>query len=158
MVIINFVNLSACLRLRLLDLRGKFFHFKDIGLLIDQVLRLSFWLLARLIVWIRPAIPAVCFIFVWSTILMTIWSFVKNIRKGIANVQRLHRIPCADCSYATNSHYLKCSVQPFVAFSEDAIDCQDFESATYSQPQGQTQNHNPTRPLRVFDSQGPKVY
>ena len=89
---------------------------------------------------------------------MTIWSFIKNIRKGIANVQRLHRIPGADCSYATNSHYLKCSVQPFVAFSEEAIDCQDFEAATHSQPQGQIQKHSQTRPLRVFDSQEPKVY
>ncbi|MGD1898198.1 MAG: hypothetical protein ACFB16_14735 [Phormidesmis sp.] len=86
-------------------------------------------LLARFIVWIRPLLPAVCFIFLWSTVLLTVWSFFKNIRQGIENVRQMHRIPCANCRYATNTHLLKCSVQPTAAFSEEAIGCQDFENA-----------------------------
>ncbi|MEL7331819.1 MAG: hypothetical protein AAFN12_06195 [Cyanobacteria bacterium J06560_2] len=96
--------------------------------MVDQVLRLSFWGLARAIVWIRPVLPAVCFVFLWSTVLMAVWSFFKNVRQGIANVRQMHRIPCARCQYATNTHLIKCSVQPYAAFSEEAIGCQDFES------------------------------
>lgn len=95
--------------------------------MVDQVLRLSFVMIARGIVWIRPAVPTVCFLFLWSTVALTVWSFFKNIRSGVANIKRMHQIPCTKCAYANNSHYLKCSVQPSIAFSEAAIDCQDFE-------------------------------
>ncbi len=95
--------------------------------MIDLILRLSFVLIARLIVWIRPALPAVCFLFLWSTIALTAWSFFKNIRQGIASIQKMHQIPCANCSYATGSHLLKCSIAPYSAFSEEAIGCPDFE-------------------------------
>ena len=94
--------------------------------MIDQVLRLGFWFLAKLIIWIRPAIPAVCFVFLWSTVLMTVWSVIRNFRQGVANIKKLHQIPCSGCRYATDSHFLKCSIQPFAAFSEEAIGCQDF--------------------------------
>ena len=96
--------------------------------MIDQVLRLFFVLLARGIVWIRPALPALCFMVTWSTVAITIWNIARNLRSGIENVRQMHRIPCSRCQYATNSHYLKCSIQPFTAFSEEAIGCMDFEA------------------------------
>jgi len=95
--------------------------------LVDQVLRLSFVLLARFIIWVRPLLPAVCFVAVWSTIVLTVWNVIANFRQGVEKIKQLHRIPCADCDYATNSHYLKCSLHPYTAFSEDAIGCQDME-------------------------------
>ncbi|MGB5917301.1 MAG: hypothetical protein WBG63_20725 [Phormidesmis sp.] len=99
--------------------------------MIDEILRLSFVVLARMILWIRPALPVICCLLLWTTIAFTLWSFFKNIRQGVANIKQLHRIPCADCAYATGSHLLKCSIQPCLAFSEDAIDCPDFEPASF---------------------------
>lgn len=55
-------------------------------------------------------------------------SIVAMLKDGVANVRRMHRIPCANCRYATSDHRLKCSVHPSVAFSEAAISCQDFEA------------------------------
>ncbi|MGD1864180.1 MAG: hypothetical protein ACFB0D_06460 [Phormidesmis sp.] len=95
--------------------------------MIDQVLRLSFVLLARFIIWIRPFLPAVCFVAAWSTVVLTLWNMFSGIRQGVQKVKQLHKIPCAGCDYATNSHYLKCSLHPSTAFSEDAIGCQDME-------------------------------
>ncbi|MEO0886032.1 MAG: hypothetical protein AAFY54_08835 [Cyanobacteria bacterium J06648_10] len=96
--------------------------------MIDQVLRLFFVVLARGVVWVRPAVPVFCFLIAWSTVAITFWNIVRNLRSGIENVRQMHRIPCARCRYATDSHHLKCSIQPITAFSEDAIGCMDFET------------------------------
>ncbi|MEM6596855.1 MAG: hypothetical protein AAF635_01615 [Cyanobacteria bacterium P01_C01_bin.69] len=96
--------------------------------MIDQAIRLSFVLLARFIVWVRPLLPAICFVAAWSTVVLTLWNIISGLRNGIRQIKRLHTIPCARCEYATDSHYIKCSVRPCSAFSEEAIDCQDFEA------------------------------
>ncbi|MBE9064329.1 hypothetical protein [cf. Phormidesmis sp. LEGE 11477] len=93
----------------------------------DQVMQLAFVLLAKFAIWLRPFLPTICFVFVWGAILLATYNLFTGFRKGVENVRRLHRIPCAGCQYATNSHYIKCSLQPSVAFSEEAIDCSDFE-------------------------------
>lgn len=95
--------------------------------MVDSVLNLIFVLMARTIVTIRPFLPVICFVLVWSAIALATWHLFTGLRQGMRNVKRLHQIPCAGCRYATCSHYLKCSVQPSIAFSEDAINCQDFE-------------------------------
>jgi hypothetical protein len=40
---------------------------------------------------------------------------------------RMHQIPCSKCQYFTQDYFLKCTVHPHRALSEDAIDCRDFE-------------------------------
>ncbi|MGB3300742.1 MAG: hypothetical protein WBA76_20955 [Phormidesmis sp.] len=86
----------------------------------------AFVLLAKLIVWIRPALPIICAALAWTITAMLILNVVAMVRQGLANVQKMHRIPCANCLYATDSYRLKCSVRPVEAFSEQAISCQDF--------------------------------
>lgn len=91
-----------------------------------QVMQFAFVLLAKLIVWIRPAVPIICAAVAWTITAMLILGIVAMVRQGVANVRKMHRIPCANCRYATDSYRLKCSVRPVEAFSEQAISCQDF--------------------------------
>jgi hypothetical protein len=52
------------------------------------------------------------------------------LREGVQQLRRLHQIPCADCEFFTNDYRLKCTVNPYVACTEDAIGCSDFEPKT----------------------------
>ncbi|WP_322744170.1 MULTISPECIES: hypothetical protein [unclassified Coleofasciculus] len=38
----------------------------------------------------------------------------------------MHQIPCAYCQFFTNDHRLKCTVNPSIASSENAINCRDY--------------------------------
>lgn len=93
----------------------------------DQMMQLAFVLLAKFVIWVRPFLPTICFTLVWGGVALATYNLFTGLRSGIDNVRRLHQIPCANCQYATSSYHLKCSVQPTVAFSEQAITCQDFE-------------------------------
>jgi hypothetical protein len=86
----------------------------------------AFIFLARLILLIRPALPVICAVLAWSLVAMLVLNLVAMVRQGLTNVRKMHRIPCANCRYATENYRLKCSVRPIEAFSEQAISCQDF--------------------------------
>ncbi len=97
-----------------------------------QVMQSAFVLLAKLIVWIRPALPTICAAVAWTITAMLILNIVAMVRQGLANVRKMHRIPCASCRYATDSYRLKCSVRPVEAFSEQAIGCHDFATSNFA--------------------------
>jgi hypothetical protein len=52
----------------------------------------------------------------------------KKIKKNLRHLQRLHQIPCSRCMFYTGEHNLKCTVHPYKAFREEAIDCKDYET------------------------------
>ena len=54
---------------------------------------------------------------------LSLWSMVTD---GVANAKRMHSIPCANCQYFTGDYRLKCTVQPHIALTEEAIDCPDY--------------------------------
>ncbi|MGJ3251711.1 MAG: hypothetical protein ACFE0J_11335 [Elainellaceae cyanobacterium] len=81
---------------------------------------------------IQPIISPVCFVLAWALILLGAWSVWSALRDSISNAKRMHQIPCADCQFFTNIHYLKCPIHPSTALSEDAIGCTDFEPDTSS--------------------------
>lgn len=58
-----------------------------------------------------------------------IWAICVAFQDGMARLKRLHQIPCDRCAYFTGNTYLKCTVQPCRAFTEDALGCIDFEPA-----------------------------
>ena len=97
--------------------------------MIDYAFQVMLVLLAKLIVFIRPLIPAVCMVLAWGTMALAAWTLIGAVRSALANVRQMHQIPCARCRYATHDYRLKCSVQPVEAFSEQAIGCLDFEPA-----------------------------
>ncbi len=95
--------------------------------MVDSILQFTFIHLARLIVGLRPILPTICLVLAWAIVGMVIFSAIAMIRQGAANVRQMHRIPCANCRYSTRDYRLKCSVRPTDAFSENAINCLDFE-------------------------------
>ncbi|NEO99174.1 MAG: hypothetical protein F6K58_10920 [Symploca sp. SIO2E9] len=53
-------------------------------------------------------------------------------QESVVRLKRLHSIPCNRCVYFTGCHYLKCTVNPYKALTEDAVDCLDFEPTLHS--------------------------
>ncbi len=47
---------------------------------------------------------------------------------GINYVKRLHQIPCSRCTFFTGDYRLKCTVHPYSALTETAINCSDYEA------------------------------
>ena len=77
---------------------------------------------------LQPYIKPICFIIAWSSIALAIWQVVATFHASVAQAQRMHQIPCANCKFFTGDYHLKCPVHPREALSEAAIDCMDFES------------------------------
>jgi hypothetical protein len=69
-----------------------------------------------------------CGLCAWAILILGFFSILISMRKGIKHVKKLHQVPCAGCVYFTNDHRLKCTVNPILACTEDAIGCRDFES------------------------------
>ena len=69
----------------------------------------------------------ICFS-IWTMVVsLMIWRSYKTVKEAISYLKRLHKIPCANCLYFTGEYSLKCTVNPSNAFSEQALDCRDFE-------------------------------
>jgi hypothetical protein len=69
----------------------------------------------------------ICFLIAWSIAFGSCWTIYQNCKAGFIHVKKLHQVPCHKCQYFTNSCYLKCTVNPQIACSEDAIDCRDYQ-------------------------------
>jgi hypothetical protein len=80
---------------------------------------------------LQPLFVPFCFVAAWSLVAIVAWSLWTATRDSIKVAQQMHQIPCANCQFFTNSHYLKCPVHPSWALSEEAVNCTDYEPATY---------------------------
>lgn len=101
--------------------------------LTDRLIEHFFTALATLILWIQPAIPYICAFIAWSLVSAIAISLIATARRSIANLRKIHQIPCSRCAFSTSDYRLKCSVRPTEAFSETAINCLDFESKETTQ-------------------------
>ncbi|MEM1395589.1 MAG: hypothetical protein AAF915_08985 [Cyanobacteria bacterium P01_D01_bin.50] len=72
---------------------------------------------------------ATFFIGFW-VFLMIIFSItvVRAFKQGAEQLKKLHQIPCYKCDFFTNDYRLKCTVNPVIACSEEALGCIDFEA------------------------------
>ena len=89
-------------------------------------------LLYLLIHAIQPFLVPICFFCAWTLVFLLAWNLWTAIRDGVTITKRLHQIPCANCQYFTGDYRLKCTVQPSIANSEEAIECLDFQAKTNS--------------------------
>lgn len=72
----------------------------------------------------------ICFT-IWITVVsLIICRSYQTAKEAITHVKRLHKIPCSNCLYFTGEYRLKCTVHPYMALSEEAIDCRDFEACS----------------------------
>lgn len=93
-----------------------------------QVLHLGLYELARFLHHI--SVP-LCFSVAWLLVGMVTWSFWSAIRDITAQAQQMHNVPCANCQFFTNTHFLKCPVHPSNALSLEAINCPDYQATGY---------------------------
>ncbi|HYW22352.1 MAG TPA: hypothetical protein VE956_24185 [Nodularia sp. (in: cyanobacteria)] len=61
-------------------------------------------------------------IFFW--ILHKIRTFLDN--KMVFSVKDLHKVPCKNCRFYSNNHYLKCAIKPSQVLTEEAKDCSEY--------------------------------
>jgi hypothetical protein len=92
----------------------------------DAVTLMVFQLISFLIHAIQPILVPLCLVLAWGLIILLLWSVVAAIADTVRRTQRMHQIPCANCTFFTKDYHLKCPVQPTIALSEQAIDCPDF--------------------------------
>ncbi|WP_309740397.1 MULTISPECIES: hypothetical protein [unclassified Chamaesiphon] len=69
----------------------------------------------------------ICSIVTWSIVFGACWTLTCHWKTGFIYVQQLHKVPCHKCKYFTNNCALKCAVNPYLACSEAAIDCRDYQ-------------------------------
>lgn len=89
-----------------------------------------FQLLYFLVHAIRPFLVPICFFCAWTLMILLASSFWAAFRDGATRVKQMHQIPCNGCQFFTGDYRLKCTVQPSIANSEDAIDCLDYQPKT----------------------------
>ncbi|MBD2492967.1 hypothetical protein [Nostoc sp. FACHB-280] len=46
--------------------------------------------------------------------------------KMVFSVNPLHQVPCKNCRFYANNHYLKCAVQPSIVLTDEAKNCTEF--------------------------------
>ena len=91
-----------------------------------------FQLLQVLIYLVQPILVPMCFLSAWSLTFLVCWSLWNAIQDGATATQKMHQIPCSGCQFFTNDYRLKCTVQPSIANTEDAISCRDYQPKTNS--------------------------
>jgi hypothetical protein len=58
-------------------------------------------------------------------ILSKVRSFAEN-NKVTFPSQSLHKLPCRNCRYFSNNHFLQCAVQPSIVLTEEAMNCSEY--------------------------------
>jgi len=80
---------------------------------------------------IKPVLVPLCFITAWLLIIAFLTSLFSGIRQTMNRAQQMHQIPCYNCRFFTNDHRLKCTVNPKIANTEEAINCFDYQGKSY---------------------------
>ncbi len=89
-----------------------------------------FQILYYLINGIQPFLVPICFVLAWALIILVSSSMWTAARDSVKIAQQMHQIPCAGCQYFTDDYRLKCTVNPSIANSEEAINCFDYQAKT----------------------------
>ncbi|MGB7413523.1 MAG: hypothetical protein WA902_04875 [Thermosynechococcaceae cyanobacterium] len=61
----------------------------------------------------------------WGLIALLINASIQTLIRGVSHLKRLHSIPCHRCVFFTGHYQLKCTVRPYAALTEQAINCSD---------------------------------
>ncbi|MFN6466175.1 MAG: hypothetical protein RMZ41_030775 [Nostoc sp. DedVER02] len=76
---------------------------------------------------IAVSLSPVGFIIGWIAffvIMQKIRAFLNN--KMSFTVNKLHKLPCKNCRFYSNNHYLKCAVNPSIVLTEEAMNCSEY--------------------------------
>lgn len=78
---------------------------------------------------LQPVLVPLCFVTAWTFVILSLWQTWTATRDGVKTVKRLHQIPCSGCQFFTGNYYLKCTVRPGAALTEEAIQCPDYTAS-----------------------------
>ena len=74
---------------------------------------------------LKPVLIQLRFVAGYSLLGLVGWSLLGFARDIFNTAKKMHQIPCTKCRFFTGDHRLKCTVNPHVANTEEAIDCPD---------------------------------
>ncbi|MEH1932917.1 MAG: hypothetical protein V7L14_04155 [Nostoc sp.] len=46
--------------------------------------------------------------------------------KMVFSINTLHKVPCKNCRFYSNNHYLKCAANPSIVLTKEAINCSEY--------------------------------
>lgn len=75
---------------------------------------------------LRPVALQLRFVGACSILGLFGWSILSLAMDTVARAKEMHQIPCTKCRFFTGDYRLKCTVNPHVANTEQAIDCPDY--------------------------------
>ncbi len=76
----------------------------------------------------KPVMLQLRFIGACSILGLVAWSLLSFVMDTVARAKEMHQIPCTKCRFFTGDYRLKCTVNPHVANTEQAIDCPDYQN------------------------------
>lgn len=73
------------------------------------------------------ALTPLSFVFIWAIFLFILHKIRSHADNKIAfSMNGLHQVPCKNCKFFSNNHYLKCAVNPDIVLTEEAINCSEY--------------------------------
>mgnify|MGYP001802855221 CR=1 FL=1 len=75
---------------------------------------------------ISLAIIPVAFVITLAFLFFKQIKYRKELYNQAVTLKRLSSVPCYKCRFFDNNQQLPCAVQPTVALSEEAFNCQDY--------------------------------
>lgn len=73
------------------------------------------------------ALSPLGFVILWAFFLLILQKIRSNLDNKIAfNINGVHSVPCKNCKFFANNHYLKCAVKPDIVMTEEAINCPEY--------------------------------
>lgn len=78
---------------------------------------------------LKPILLQLRFLGAFSILSLCSWSLISFTLDAIAQAKRMHQIPCTKCRFFTGDYRLKCTVNPEIANTEEAIECNDYRNS-----------------------------
>jgi hypothetical protein len=79
---------------------------------------------------IQPVMLPIRFIGACSILSLCGWSLASFLMDAVARAKEMHQIPCSKCRFFTGDYRLKCTINPYIANTEQAIGCRDYHEIT----------------------------
>ncbi|WP_313926616.1 hypothetical protein [Anabaena sp. FACHB-1237] len=75
---------------------------------------------------IQQLLIPICFLTAWTVTILVFVNIINATRYTVKTAQKMREIPCHNCQFFTNNYRLKCTVNPYIANTEEAIGCKDY--------------------------------
>ncbi|MBK1986991.1 hypothetical protein A0J48_005455 [Sphaerospermopsis aphanizomenoides BCCUSP55] len=73
------------------------------------------------------ALTPLSIVFIWAIFLFIFQKIRSHADNKLAfNINNLSQVPCKNCKFFSNNHYLKCAVNPDIVLTEEAINCSEY--------------------------------